>query len=137
MSAPYANIRSAFATKLLAYPGVPSIAWENVAFTPVTGTTYLRPSLMVSEPNQAEIGENGLNHHTGVFQISILAPSGNGVGSIMTLMNGLVDFFKRGTRLTYSGTNIRITKVWPSPWLTEADRVNVPISIRFSTYATP
>jgi len=121
----------------MTYTPLPSIAWENVAFTPVTGTTYLKPTLLHGEPVQAELGAAGLNQHNGIYQISIMAPANTGAGGILTLQNGLVDHFKRGTVLTYGGINVRISKAWPGQWQTETDRVHVPVTIQFFSYAAP
>lgn len=49
--------------------GLPSVAWENVAFTPTSGSAYLKPSLLPGEPFQYEIGTDGENAdlvHTGM-----------------------------------------------------------------------
>lgn len=135
MSAPYAIIRSAFATKLLAFPSVPSIAWENVPFTPVAGQPYLKPTLLPAEPFQAEIGANGQNIHTGIYQISIFYPTGGGVAGLETLKAGLIDHFKRGTLLVYSGIEIRIVKAFPGQMLQETDYIHQPITIQWRAYA--
>lgn len=135
MSAPYTAIRAAFTTKLLTYPSVPSIAWENVPFTPVIGTAYIKPVLLPGEPLQAEIGTNGINRHYGIFQISIFAPAGKGISTISSLRDGLIDHFKRGTVLTYDGIATRIIKAYPGQMLQETDYIHQPISIQFMAHA--
>ena len=136
MAAPYSAIRAAFAARLLAFPSVPSIAWENVAFTPVAGVTYLQPELLPAEPVQAEIGTNGGNHHFGIYQISIKAPAGGGIGTAATLRDGLLDHFKRGTQLVYNGLTVQIEKAFTGPALQDTDRLHIPISIRFRAYSS-
>lgn len=135
MSAPYSNIRSAFAEHLLTYPQVPAIAWENVTFNPVAGQPYLKPTLLPGEPQQAEIGTDGINMHPGIYQISIFYPSGGGVYSVNQLRDGLINHFKRGTVLTYSGDSVRVVKSYPGPMLQEADYIQIPITIQFRAYA--
>ena len=136
MSAPDSDIRSAFATKLLAFTSVPSIAWENTAFTPAAGATYLRPTLLTAEPVQAEIGAAGLNRHTGVFQVSIYAPTGTGLLAINTLRNSLIDYFKRGTQLQYGAVTVTISKAFAGAYLQETAWIHVPVTIRYTTLAT-
>ncbi|MDA8114990.1 MAG: phage tail terminator-like protein [Acidithiobacillus sp.] len=131
MTAPYSAIRSAFVTRLQAFPGLPSVAWENVPFTPATGVPYLQPSLLPGEPTQAEIGTAGANRHVGIYQISIFAPTGTGIGAINTLRDGLCDHFKRGTILTYAGITVTCQKAFPGPVIQETDWQHVPVSIRF------
>lgn len=131
MSAPYSAIRSAFVTKLQAFPSLPSVAWENVPFTPTAGAPYLKPALLPGEPQQAEIGTNGANRHTGIYQISIFYPAGLGVPGLNTLRDGLINHFKRGTVLTYSGISVTIQKAFPGPVLQETGWQHLPITIQF------
>lgn len=137
MSAPYAAIRSALSARLQAYTPAQSIAWENVPFTPAVGVTYLKPALIPGEPFQAELGADGLNRHTGIYQVSIYAPAGGGMGSILTLQNGIVDHFRRGMKLTYSGVTVRIDKSYAGTMQTETDRVHIPITIQYTAMAPP
>lgn len=131
MSAPYSAIHSAFVTKLQAFTGLPSVAWENVPFTPATGTPYLKPALLPGEPTQAEIGTSGANRHTGIYQISIYYPTGLGVSGLNTLRDGLINHFKRGTVLTYSGISVTIQKAFPGPVLQETNWQHLPITMQF------
>lgn len=131
MSNPISNIRAAFVTRLQEFPALPSVAWENVAFTPVAGVTYIQPFLLPGEPFQAEIGTAGANRHSGVYQISIFAPTGGGMAAVNTLAGSLCDHFKRGTSLTYSGVTVTIQKAYASAAIQETDRVHVPITVFF------
>lgn len=136
MSAPYTKIRAAFVARLLTFPSLPSVAWENVPFTPTAGAVYLQPALMDGEPYQAEIGTNGQNVHNGIFQISIFAPAGHGTATINALRDNLVDYFKRGTVLTNSGVNVRISKAYPVALIQETDWIHIPVKINFTAYAS-
>ena len=133
MSAPFSAIRSAFVTKLQAYVGLPSVAWENALFTPTIGAMYLQPSLLPGEPSQVEIGPSGNDRHTGVFQISIFAPTGSGTQAMNTLRDGLIDHFKRGTILIYGAVSLTIIKAFPGPTMQETDWQHLPITIRYRT----
>jgi hypothetical protein len=135
MGAPETKIRSAFVTRLQAFPSLPSVAWENMNFTPVTGTTYIRPFLLPGEPAQAEIGPLGQNWHNGIYQISIFAPAGQGTATAGTLRDSLIDHFKRGTLLTYSDITVQVTKAFSGPTLQEADWIHISITIRYRLLA--
>lgn len=135
MSAPYAAIRSALTARLQTLSGLPSVAWENVPFTPTAGSMYLKPSLLPGEPVQAELGTNGLNMHTGLYQISVFAPAGAGVAAVNTLVNAICDHFKRGTELTYGGITVRMVKAFPSPMMQETDWIQIPITVMWRAYA--
>jgi hypothetical protein len=135
MSAPFSDIRAAFSAKLLTLSPLPSIAWENVSFTPVIGTPYLQPFLLPGEPYQAEQGEAGQNRHAGVYQVSIYAPSGAGVGVINALADAVCNLFKRGTVLTYSPISLTIWKAYPGPMMQDTDWIHIPITIYYHLLA--
>jgi hypothetical protein len=131
MSNPIANIRAAFVTKLQSFPSLPSVAWENVAFTPATGVPYLAPYLLPGEPFQAEIGTAGINRHSGIYQISVFVPTGGGVAALNTLTGAMCDHFKRGTMLTYGGITVTVQKAYSAPTMQETDWVHIPVTIQF------
>ena len=135
MAAPDTKIRAALTTRLEAFPDLPDVAWENVAYTPADGVTYLEPFLLPAETFQAEIGTLGANRHTGVYQISIKAPKGNGTATVNALRDALVDHFVRGTELTYSDIVVKVEKAYASAMITESTRVHIPITIRYRTDA--
>lgn len=135
MSAPETAIRAALTARLQTLSGLPSVAWENVAFTPVPSVTYLAPALLPGEPFQAEIGPSGQNWHLGVYQVSIFAPKNVGVGALNTLRDAIVTHFKRGTTMTSGAVTVTATKAYPSAAITEVDRVHVPITIRYRVLA--
>lgn len=131
MSNPISNIRAAFVTRLQTFPSMPSVAWENVPFTPVSGVPYIAPFLLPGEPSQSELGTAGANSHTGVYQISVFYPSGGGVAALNTLVSSLCDHFKRGTTISYGGVTVTCQKAYPSPAQQETDRQRVDITIRW------
>ena len=112
--------------------GLPSVAWENASFTPTAGSPYLKPSLLPGEPFQCEIGTDGANRHSGVYQISVFAPAGKSTSQIDSLINSLCTHFKRGTTLSYyAGCVVTIIKAYPGPMMTETDWIHVPITINY------
>jgi len=135
VGAPDTAIRAAFTARLQTLPSLPPVAWENVAYTPVAGVTYLAPALLPGEPFQAEVGESGQNWHVGVYQISIFAPKNVGVGALGTLRDSIVDHFKRGTVMTGGPVTVTATKAYASGAITDADRVHVPVTIRYRVLA--
>jgi hypothetical protein len=135
MSTPFFDIRSAFSAKLLTLSPLPSIAWDNVSFTPVIGTPYLRPFLRAGRPVQAEIGEAGQNRHVGFYQVSIYAPSGAGLGVIKPLIESVCNLFKRGTVLTYSTNTLTVIMPEIGPEDQGTDWVVYPITIYYHLLA--
>lgn len=134
MSAPYTAIRAALTARLQTLASLPPVAWENVAYTPTLGTTFLKPSLLPAEPFQAEIGAAGQNMHVGVYQVSIFAPAGTGMAH-QTLRDSICDLFKRGVTLTYGGVTVTCVKAYPGAMLQETDWIQIPIIVVWRSYA--
>ena len=112
-------------------------AWENIAFQPVTGTLYIRPTLMPADTVQAGLGSSGLDEHLGIYQIDIIAPSANGKGTATIKADAIADHFKRGLVLTYNGVNVRLSKT--SRGLGKRDEAwyVIPIFITYQSFITP
>jgi len=136
MGAPDSTIRAAFVARLNTFPSLPSVAWENVPFTPVNGVPYIKPFLLPGEPSQAEMGTLGANRHVGVYQISIYYPASTGTLGLGTLRDALIDHFRRGTPLVRSGVNISIQRAYAGPMMQETDWVFVPITIQYFALAS-
>ena len=130
----YTDILAALDGRLAALSGLPSVAWENIAFTPVNGVAYITPSLLLAEPSQAAIGDDGMNNQIGIYQVALAYPANTGKQAIMAMADSITNHFKRGTRLTYNGQTVNIEKAWPGPWMQETDRLIMPITIKFNCF---
>ena len=135
MAYPDQTIRTAFMTRLLTLPGVPSIAGENQAFTPPSNAPYLRPTLGPGEPFQAELGPDGQNRHVGIYQISVFCPAGTGTMAASALVAAIIAHFKRGTILVHSGQSISITKAYASAMRQDTGLAHIPITIEYRLLA--
>ena len=111
----YTDIRAALTAHLASMADLPEVAWENVGFTPTTGTPYLKPEILWSESFQSEIGTDGANRESGIYQITCSYPPGEGSGPLNAMLGKIRDRFKRGTTLTYNGLTVKIRKVYPGP----------------------
>lgn len=128
----YNDIRSALTKQLADMPAVPAVAWDNFAFTPTTGTPYLKPTILWAESSQAELGEAGRNWEQGVYQITCIYPKNEGSKSMLAMAGKIKDRFKRGTVLTFNAVTVTIRKVYLGPESPGApDRTQLPISIAF------
>jgi hypothetical protein len=112
-----------------------NVAYENAEYEPESGTGYLRETLLPAEPEQAELGTDGRNRLTGIYQISVFEEVGKGSGDAETKAETLIAAFKRGTTLTANGLTVRIDKAWRSPAIQEKDWYHVPVSVRWFAYA--
>nr|WP_295383550.1 DUF4128 domain-containing protein [Pseudoxanthomonas sp.] len=129
------RIREALETRLNTWaaaqsPAVP-VAWQNVAYTPTTGTRYVRASLLSGETQNPIYG--ALHRRLiGMLQVDIVAPTGTGMAASEALAESLCTEFKRGTTLTQDGLTV-VMDFSPSigPAMIEGGWVMLPVSIRY------
>lgn len=131
MATYFNDIQAAFDNRLNTMSGGYDIAWPNVAYEPDVNTTYLRPFFLPAETVQVGLGGDGLDDTRGIYQIDVVFPAGSGRTNIPDVV---ADHFKRGTNLSYNGTNVRIRSVSIGPALRDGAWYFVPVSIAFQTY---
>tara|TARA_R110000851_G_scaffold40345_1_gene101792 strand:+ start:908 stop:1315 length:408 start_codon:yes stop_codon:yes gene_type:complete len=112
-------------------------AWENVTFTPTTGTLYIRPTLIPAYTEQAGLGLNGLDEHAGIYQIDIIASGSTGKGEATIKADAIADHFKRGLVLTYNGVNVRLSKTSRGVGKRDEAFFVIPIFITYKVFTQP
>ena len=129
-----ARIRAAFETALNTWaaaqtPAIP-VAWQNVNFTP-PATRYLRAFVLPADTES--YGLDGLNReYIGIFQVSIVLPSGQGAADGDAIAASLDALFTPSAPLTSGGLSVYVTRpMSPSSPLQEADRFVVPCSLAY------
>ncbi len=131
----YDDIRSALETHLNSTPSLPTVAWENVKFEPITGVQCLRVRLINTAREPAVRGLNPQYRYQGVFQILVCSPEGVGPSANQTLVNTLVDRFQTGDDMTSNGVAVTVKNTEAmgaynnSPWYV------TPVNIHWFAYA--
>lgn len=71
------------------------VQYENLAYTPVTGTKWVRFTVVSGEANQASIGAPGQNYYryTGTVQIQCFAPLNGGAAGAKELADKAIGIF--------------------------------------------
>ncbi|NWD57278.1 DUF4128 domain-containing protein [Pseudomonas veronii] len=112
------------------------IAYQNVTFTPNNGETYLRAFLMPAGTDSNDLaGAHRL--YTGVFQITIVTPVGNGPSGAETIADELAALYPLNDRLVRDGiTALIMTPVEPGPELTEDTAFALPVSFQYRSDTT-
>ena len=127
------RIRTALESRLNSWATAQSVpvAWQNVPYSPTTGTRYVRAAILPAETQNPIYGPDH-RRLIGILQVDIVAPIGSGMGAIDTLAESICTEFARGTTLTQSGLTI-IMDYSPSigPSLIDEGWVYTPISIRY------
>ena len=113
------------------------IAWDNVEYTPVTGTTFVRFSVFPGDAYQVSLGNRPLHRVVGIIDIGIFVPQGQGTKNAKDLADIAAEIFRNWQDTT---NKIRCR----SPYLTQIGeeegwfQVNVTVPyIRDELFANP
>ena len=124
------SIRTALETAINGMSAL-ATAWENVPYTPVTGTPYQRVFLLVAQPDNRVLGSNYTEQ--GILQVSLMYPINTGTNAAATRAELLRTTFKRGNTYSSGGITVLITKTPEiGTGTTDGDRFVIPVKIRWS-----
>lgn len=102
------DIRAALESKLADIPSVPSIAYENVPFSPTTGQSYLEVSYTPITRRPTVRGLNPQQRYDGIFVINCYVPEGAGPAAADTLAKNVMETYEATTKLTQGSTTVNI-----------------------------
>jgi len=89
----YNSIRAALETHLAATVGTTPISYENVAFSPTTGTLFVKPTFIPTLTQPAVRGTNPQLLYQGLFNVMVNAPEGSGPALADTTCNTITNAF--------------------------------------------
>lgn len=130
----FLDITAALDSRLDTLTNSPPVAWENRAYEPITGTLYLRPSHLPSDTTAATIGTNGTDENTGIYQVDVFSPAGEGKNEAYVMADLVADHLKRDTELTYNSRTVRIKNVSISPALNDGGWYQIPVNIEYYSF---
>jgi len=130
----FTDISIALDTRLGTMSGLPDVAWPNRTYTPVIGTTYLRPTLLPADSIAATVGTSGTDENIGVYQVSVFTEAGNGKSAGMVMSDLIASHLKRDTELTYNSRTVRIKNVSQSPASTSGGWFQIPVNIEYYAF---
>lgn len=78
-------------------------AYENVEFEHPNGTPWAAVFMLASPSNVGSLGDNGDDEFSGIFQIDLMYPLGEGIFRVNEAIDLIREEFKAGKYLTYSG----------------------------------
>lgn len=108
MASIYDDIRAALETNLASVSGLPSVGWENVQFSPTTGTPYVKPRLIPTRREPAVRGTNPQMFYQGIYRVECYVPEDQGPSAGDELADKIIDAFEAATDVSYSGTIVSI-----------------------------
>ena len=78
MATKFEDLRKALTSPMAnVLPSVDKV-FPNRDYTPTTGKPYMKYFVLRNQPSAATLGADGLDVHTGVFQISLFYPKSTG-----------------------------------------------------------
>lgn len=105
------DIRAALESHLAATAGLPSIAYENVAFEPTTGTSFLKVQYLPTRTRPAVRGLNPQLKYQGLFNVSVFSPEGEGPATADGYSNKVIDAFAATTDISFTNGDAETIKV--------------------------
>ncbi|MDD0974827.1 phage tail terminator-like protein [Pseudomonas fontis] len=137
----HAIIASIYEAKLIAWNAARveklKIVFENTAYTPATGETYLRAFTIQGDTASNTLGGDH-RLYTGVFQVSIIAPAGTGKTKTNPIAAELTEMFPLYVRDTKDGVVVTpMTPVDQGPGITGDSTYTVPLSFSYRSDTTP
>lgn len=127
------NVRAALETALNGMSPALSTAWENVSFTPVSGTPYQQVHLLCAQPDNNEHGRT--HFEQGYMQVKLMYPLQIGTSTIAARAELIRSTFYRGASFVSGGVTVKITHTPEvSPGSVEGDRFALPVKVRFAAF---
>lgn len=135
MASIYDNIRAALETKLNSVSGVPSIAWENLQFSPTTVQSYVVPRLLPTRREPAVMGTNPQMYYQGVFRVNCYVPKDKGPADGDDLADKIIEAFEAATDVSYNGTIVSIRYAEREPADIDGPFYMIPVNISWYIYS--
>lgn len=129
----FQNIQRALDTRLNAFPTGYEIAWENTNYSPTEGTGFIRPTTILAGSEFSDLARN--QNVTGIYQIDIFAPRGNGLGDLLDTVDMLCDHFRAVNTLSFGTTSkVYIRTISHTTRSYEDDWVMASVEVSFQCY---
>lgn len=105
MASVYDDIRSALETRLKNTVGIPSsVAFENIKFSPVTKTPFIKTGFVPISRRPANRGANPTVRYDGLFQIVLYCSEATGPALADDYANLIIESFDHNTDLSFTNS---------------------------------
>lgn len=105
----FLNIQTALDKTLAMMAGLPNVAWSNIRYVPVNGTSFLRPTLLPSQSSLETLTDH--NRHPGIYSVSIFTPVEKGMNAGLVLADSVKTHFESNRRISQNGDTIFIKAI--------------------------
>jgi hypothetical protein len=128
------KISAALSSRLNTLTDAPPIAFENVPFTPVDGTTWLRESYLPANSATVGLEPGGSTDFIGVYQISIYTPLDDYKLESHQLIDSITAHFARGTMLVFEGQAVVVEQVDVAQGMASGGWWLMPVSVNWRAF---
>ena len=111
MASIHNDIRAALETHISTTANLPTIAYENVAFEPTTGTSFIRVMYLPTVTRPAVRGLNPQLRYQGIFAVTVFTPEGNGPSTADDYVNKVIDAFQATTDISFTNAQSETIKL--------------------------
>jgi len=111
MASIHNDIRAALETHISTTANLPTIAYENVAFEPTTGTSFVKVQYLPTITQPAVRGLNPQLRYQGIFAVTVFTPEGNGPSTADDYVNKVIDAFQATTDISFTNAQSQTIKV--------------------------
>jgi len=130
----YDGIRATFEVTLNNISGLPSIAWENISFSPSTDQSYLKVRMVPTRREPAVRGVNPQMFYQGYFLVECCTPEGVGPSAADDLADTIMSNIDATDDITYSGLTLHIRYSERDLGTQEGSHYCVPVRIGWYIY---
>lgn len=134
MASIYDDIRAALEVKLNNISGLPDVAWENLNYTPTTGTSFVKPRLVPTVREPAVRGLNPQIYYQGIFRVDCFVPEGLGPAAADDLADKIIDAFEATTDVTNGSTIVSIRYAEREQGMPDGAFFMIPVNIGWYIY---
>lgn len=134
MASIYDDIRAALEVKLNGVSDLPEVAWENLTYTPTTGTSFVKPRLVPTVREPAVRGLNPQIYYQGIFRVDCFVPEGLGPAAADDLADKIIDAFEATTDVTNGSTIVSIRYAEREQGMPDGSFFMVPVNISWYIY---
>ena len=115
---------------------MPPVAWPNVPFTPVTGTTYLRAEFIPVLRRPVTTGPDPEQRHSGLFYVTVYTPEEKGAAEGIGLADDLLSHFNGSDAIVTTNAIVRLEYSEAKMALHDPPFYAIPIEIGWYAYTS-
>jgi hypothetical protein len=106
----YTDINAALITQLQTVTTLPELVLENARANVNANTAWCRAWQLRAATEAATLGLTGQDRFTGLLQVDLFYPQGQGVATSLTVAEAVLAVFVKGTYLTSNGVTVRVLR---------------------------